>query len=246
MHSPVLFTGRSTRLCPTFLTEAERTRLSTRHFLPRPKQGLKFNTIGGYIADDWKVSDRLTVSLNLRLENYANPTCDANCFSRLTTAFTGAPNPNAASTAYNQFIVSGQHSAYANTKAIVWEPRIGIAWRPFHSDKTVIRTGFGIFADELPGGLAEDAAFNAPGLNAFTVGNGTLAPGAAGSLFTTASQPIKLCFRNSKMAVASTPFPNRCPDSLPRPYSPSRIRSINRLTISGISKSSSQLGQKCC
>jgi len=152
------------------------------------EQGLKFNTIGGYIADDWKVSDRLTVSLNLRLENYANPTCDSNCFSRLTTAFTGAPNPNAASTAYNQFIVSNQHTAYANTKAVVWEPRIGIAWRPFHNDKTVIRTGFGIFADELPGGLAEVAAFNAPGLNAFTIGNGTLAPSAPGSLFTTASQ----------------------------------------------------------
>ena len=50
-------------------------------------------TMGGYVADDWKVTDRLTVSLNLRLEHYANPSCDANCFSRLTTAFTGAPNP---------------------------------------------------------------------------------------------------------------------------------------------------------
>jgi hypothetical protein len=52
----------------------------------------------------------------------------------------------------------------------------------------VIRAGAGIFADELPGGLAEDAAFNAPGLNAFTVGNGALAPGVPGSLFTTAAQ----------------------------------------------------------
>jgi hypothetical protein len=65
---------------------------------------------------------------------------------------------------------------------------MGIAWRPFNNDKTVVRTGAGIFADELPGGLAEDAAFNAPNLNAFTVGNGTLAPGVPGSLFTTASQ----------------------------------------------------------
>ena len=151
------------------------------------EEGLRFNTHGGYVADDWKVSDRLTVSLNLRLESYLNPTCDSNCFSRLTSAFTGASNPNAASTAYNQFIVSGQHHAYPNTQAVVWEPRIGIAWRPFGSEKTVIRTGAGIFADELPGGLSEIAAFNAPGLNAFTVGNGTLAPGVAGSLFSTAA-----------------------------------------------------------
>ena len=156
-------------------------------FPSSPEQGIKFNTIGGYVADDWKVSNRLTVSLNLRLESYFNPTCDTNCFSRLANTFTGTPDPTAVSTPYNQFIISGQHNAYANTQAVVWEPRIGIAWRPFNNDKTVIRTGGGIFADQLPGGLAEDAAFNAPTLNAFTIPNGTLAPGAPGSLFTQAA-----------------------------------------------------------
>ncbi len=149
--------------------------------------GIRFNTFGGYVADDWKLSDRVTISLNLRLESYANPTCDSNCFSRLATTFTGAPDPGATSTPYNQFIISGQHTAYPNTQTVVWEPRIGIAWRPSHSDKTVIRTGAGIFADTLPGSLAEDAAFNVPNLNAFTIPNGTLAPGAPGSLFTTAA-----------------------------------------------------------
>ena len=157
-------------------------------FPSSPEEGIRFNTYGGYVADDWKVSSRLTVSLNLRLESYSSPACDSNCFSRLTTAFTGTPDPNAASTPYNQMILSGQHDAYPGTQAVVWEPRVGIAWKPFHNDKTVIRTGAGIFADEFPGGLAEDAAFNAPGLNAFTIGSGNLAPGVAGSLFTTAAQ----------------------------------------------------------
>ncbi len=165
--------GASTSLLQGFPTSAE--------------EGIKFNTLGGYVADDWKVSDRLTVSLNLRLEHYANPTCDSNCFSRLATPFTGAFDPNAASTPYNQFIVAGQHNAYPNTQAVVLEPRVGIAWRPFNNDKTVLRTGAGIFSDTLPGGLAEDAAFNAPNLNGFTIPNGTLAPGAPGSLFTTAA-----------------------------------------------------------
>jgi hypothetical protein len=150
---------------------------------------LRLNTYGGYVADDWKVNPNLTISLNLRLESYASPTCDSNCFSRLSSAFTGDPDPAAASTPYNQFIVSGQRNAYANTQTVIWEPRVGIAWKPFkHRDTTVIRTGAGIFADELPGALAESAAFNAPGLNSFTIGNGILAPGVPGSLFTTASQ----------------------------------------------------------
>ena len=156
-------------------------------FPSSPEEGIRFNIYGGYIADDWKPSDRLTVSMNLRLESYANPTCDSNCFSRLATTFTGAADPTAASTPYNQFIVSGRHTAYPNTSTVVWEPRIGIAWRPTHNDKTVIRTGAGIFADTLPGGLAENAAFNVPNLNAFIIPNGTIAPGVPGSLFTTAA-----------------------------------------------------------
>jgi hypothetical protein len=156
-------------------------------FPSSPEEGIKFNTFGGYVADDWKLNDRLTISLNLRLESYKNPTCDANCFSRLATTFTGATDPNAASTPYKQFIISGQHAAYPDTQTVIWEPRIGIAWRPSQSDRTVIRTGAGIFADALPGGLAEDAAFNAPNLNAFIIPNGNIAPGAPGNLFTTAA-----------------------------------------------------------
>jgi hypothetical protein len=160
----------------------------TQAFPSSPEAAFIFNTFGGYVADDWKVNDRLTVSMNLRLEHYANPICATDCFSRMAAMFTGAPNPSGASEPYNQLIVAGQRNAYPNTQAVVWEPRLGIAWRPFHNDKTVIRTGAGVFADELPGGLAEDAALNAPGLNAFTLGNGTIAPGASGSLFTTAAQ----------------------------------------------------------
>lgn len=54
------------------------------------EQPFRFNTFGGYVADDWKVRENLTVSMNLRLESYTNPTCDHNCFARLAYSFTGA------------------------------------------------------------------------------------------------------------------------------------------------------------
>ncbi|MEI9970571.1 MAG: hypothetical protein WDO73_00170 [Ignavibacteriota bacterium] len=132
------------------------------------RASIRMNTFGGYIADEWRVNQHLSVSLNLRMENYGSPTCDSNCFSKLNSAFTGASNPGAAAAPYNQIILSGQHDAYSHTQALVWEPRAGIAWKPFKGDTTVVRAGGGIFADQLPGGLAEEAAFNAPGLNSFT------------------------------------------------------------------------------
>jgi hypothetical protein len=160
--------------------------LLTQNFPNAPEEPFALRTIGGYVADDWKVNDRLTVSVNLRLENYGNPGCGQDCFSRLATPFNGSLA--APDVPYNQAIAFDQHSAFQNTQAIIWEPRIGIAWRPFKSDKTVIRMGAGIFADEIPGILAEDAALNPPGVTAFTVANGNIAPGVPGSLFTTAAQ----------------------------------------------------------
>lgn len=156
-------------------------------FPTSPEAGVYFNTNGEYVADDWKVTDRLTISLNLRLESYANPTCAQDCFSRLKSPFNGSALPNALNTPYDQLIVSGQHTAYAGVQPVVWEPRAGIAWRPFNNDRTVIRMGAGVFGDELPGGLAEDAAFNVPGFLAFYVPAPALAPGVPGSGFTTAA-----------------------------------------------------------
>jgi hypothetical protein len=152
------------------------------------EQGYKLGIFGGYIADDWKVSDQLTVNLGLRLEHYTNPTCNDSCFARLATPFDGGA-VNDAGTPYNQLITSGQKNAYSATDAVVWEPRIGVAWKPFkHDDKTVIRTGFGMFSDPVAGQVAENAALNAPGYVQFTVGGGNIAPGVPGSNFTSVSQ----------------------------------------------------------
>jgi hypothetical protein len=126
----------------------------------------------------------------LRLEHYSNPTCNDSCFARLATPFTGiaADDSNAP---YDQLILSGQKKAYGSTEAVVWEPRFGIAWKPFkHDDKTVIRTGFGIFSDPIAGQVGENSALNSPGNISFTSASptATIAPGGASSLSTLESQ----------------------------------------------------------
>jgi Carboxypeptidase regulatory-like domain/TonB dependent receptor len=99
---------------------------------------------GAFIADEWKVNNRLTLNLGLRYELFTVPvdpygrlrTLDPNDLTRLV------PEPYVSAKLFN-----GDHNNFA--------PRIGFALRPFGS-KTVFRGGYGIY-------------YNANQLNNFTL-----------------------------------------------------------------------------
>jgi len=86
--------------------------------------------VGFYVQDQWKVTDRLTVTLGARYEH------------------TIAPAPPAANPL---FPLTG---ASLHTGALDLMPRIGFAYRL--NDKTVIRGGAGTFYARLVGGLLDD------------------------------------------------------------------------------------------
>ncbi len=88
---------------------------------------------GGYIQDDWKTSNRLTLNLGLRYELYTQP-IDQNNLGSLFDVTTGQfaiPGQ----TPYSRAIVQGDHND--------WGPRIGFAYQPFQ--KWVVRGGYGVF-----------------------------------------------------------------------------------------------------
>jgi hypothetical protein len=116
---------------------------------------LPTNAIGGWFQDDWKISSKLTLNLGLRYDN------DLGIFN---------PNLN---------LKSGVRTPHYNDN-LLFQPRLGFAWDPTGSRKTVIRGGAGLFyADIQVNQTIDDAIFN---------GQTTISPAIQG----TTANPINL------------------------------------------------------
>ena len=101
-----------------------------------------------YVQDDWKLSPQLTVNLGLRYELH-QPWRDKNLGGRMVD-LTGdgrllVRDPEVARLANDPRVVCCTGPGVVPTDKNDFAPRLGIAWRPFKSDNTVIRAGYGIF-----------------------------------------------------------------------------------------------------
>jgi hypothetical protein len=99
--------------------------------------GRRWKLYRPYVEDDWKVNKSLTVNLGVAWA--------------FVTPITEAHNRQADFNPVNgQFIIAGQGGGSAagiQMDKTAIEPRIGLAWKPFGSEKTAIRAGFAIFHD---------------------------------------------------------------------------------------------------
>ena len=99
-------------------------------------RGYRENIASGFAQDFVRVNSRLTVNVGLRYDFYSNPT---EAFGR-ESAF---PNP-----ATDSAPVVGK--LFAGTPLDLLSPQAGFAWNVFGDGKTVVRSGFGIYRDQLP------------------------------------------------------------------------------------------------
>jgi len=110
------------------------------------------NTVGAFITDSWKLSKTFTVQLGMRYDWYGTPTEAGGrfvVFDPATSTLQHVGQAGGPSLAYNQ----------SNKN---FQPRVGLAWTPFTSGKTVIRGGYGLMTDQPTLGLVTALAANPP------------------------------------------------------------------------------------
>ena len=146
-------------------------------------QPYNFLNLDLYAQDTWKLSRNLTWTFGMRATHNANPTNPHNEVARLAGAFDAISHD--VNQPLDQVIRTGLGSIFASTPLTFLQPRSAIAWqlRP----KTVLRTGFGLFSDILPGSVVDLVGVNPPYSKTFqggllgTVGGSAIAPNVAAS-----------------------------------------------------------------
>ncbi|HUB82672.1 MAG TPA: carboxypeptidase regulatory-like domain-containing protein [Bryobacteraceae bacterium] len=128
--------------------------------------------IGVYAQDEWAAMSNLKITFGLRLDRTGNPQCVDNCFSRFNAPFDSSSFQKGADVPYNSSIQTGLSSAYYAVDSVVPQPRVGIVWSPKGDNNTVLRGGFGLFADLPPAFLIGNLYNQAPYPFGATIANG--------------------------------------------------------------------------
>lgn len=146
-------------------------------------QPYNFLNVDLYAQDTWKVTGRLTWTFGLRATHNANPLSPHDAVARLTNSFDAAAHD--VNQPLSAAIQTGLGNIFQSTPLALLQPRTALAWQL--SPKTVLRTGFGLFSDLLPGSVVDLVGANPPYSQTFTggllgtAGGATLAPGVPNS-----------------------------------------------------------------
>lgn len=128
-------------------------------------RNMRVNDVDWFAQEDYKVSDRLTLNAGVRVDfnggisdthgRIANFDPTAFAANSLPCTVAAPCNPP------NGFVLfkPGQP---LNPNTWLVSPRIGLSWRPLHSDNFVVRAGYGIYEDRFSTRFANFQIFNYP------------------------------------------------------------------------------------
>ncbi len=179
-------------------------------------QPYNFLNLDVYAQDTWKVTKTLTWTFGLRDTYNSNPLNPHSAVARLDGSFGAVAHD--VNQPLNQAIRTGLGDIFASTPVALLQPRTAIAWQL--TPKTVLRTGFGLFSDILPGTVVDLVGTNPPYSTTFlggllgTVGGAAMAPGVPNSAVdatVAANQVFTSGFAQGRLSCASPlSNPNTC------------------------------------
>jgi len=181
---------------------------ATKTFPTSANEPFNFLNLDLYAQDTWKVTKKLTWTFGVRDTFNSNPLNPHHHIARLTGSFNSISHD--VNQPLNAAIQSGLGYVFSSTPLAMLQPRTAFAWQ--FEPKTVLRAGFGVFSDILPGAIADVVGANPPYVKAFqggllgTVGGAAIAPGAPNSAVdatVAANQTFSSGFVQSQFSCAS-------------------------------------------
>jgi Carboxypeptidase regulatory-like domain len=182
---------------------------ATKTFPTSANEPFSFLNLDLYAQDTWKVTKKLTWTFGIRDTFNSNPLNPHYQIARLTGSFDSISHD--VNQPLNAAIQSSLGHVFSSTPLAILQPRTAIAWQ--FEPKSVLRIGFGIFSDILPGAIADVVGVNPPYVQTFqggllgTVGGTAIAPGVPGSAIdatVAADQTFSSGFARGQLSCAST------------------------------------------
>ncbi len=156
---------------------------ASKTFPSNANEPFNFLNLDVYAQDTWKVTRTLTWTFGLRDTFNSNPLNPHDQVARLHGSFSSISHD--VNQPLNEAIQTHLGNLFSSTPLAILQPRTAIAWQL--EPKSVLRTGFGIFSDILPGTVADLIGTNPPYDKTFqggvlgSVGGTAIAPGVPNS-----------------------------------------------------------------
>ena len=120
---------------------------ASKTFPSNANEPFNFLNLDVYAQDTWKVTRTLTWTFGLRDTFNSNPLNPHDQVARLRGSFSSISHD--VNQPLNEAIQTHLGNLFSSTPLAILQPRTAIAWQ--FEPKSVLRTGFGIFSDVLPG-----------------------------------------------------------------------------------------------
>jgi hypothetical protein len=156
---------------------------ASKAFPSNANEPFNFLNLDVYAQDTWKVTRTLTWTFGLRDTFNSNPLNPHDQVARLRGSFSSISHD--VNQPLNEAIQTHLGNLFSSTPLAILQPRTALAWQ--FEPKSVLRSGFGIFCDILPGTVADLIGMNPPYDKTFqggllgTVGGMAIAPGVSNS-----------------------------------------------------------------